>query len=149
MKIEHITLQTAHTRRCGRDEISDDALVFCQELITTALINPNKPVPIPNFDGYFLSGGNEPEKGLFGTVWCGGNPLVTIIVAVSSENSTQLWQKLHQHTTLPAKTEPNNPPLVPWVAASLTVSSVLNDEAMEWLGDFERCLAWAWLEYKN
>jgi hypothetical protein len=143
----HTTLQTAHSRHCGRDEISNDALAFCRELITAALINPNKPVPMPNFDGYFFSGGNISGKGLFGTVWKHKIPMVTIMVAVKSRSSPKLWQKIHQNATLPTKTDINIPPPVPWVVASLTVSAAMDMDAMSWLGDFERCLAWAWMDY--
>ena len=145
--ITHITLQTAHSHNCRRDEIGDDAIKLCRELITSAILNPNKPVAIPGFDDYFFSGGHVSGGGLFGTVWHSGNPLVTIIMAVRSRSAAKLWHELHRHATLPPKTDINTPPQVPWIAASLTASAILDCDAMQWLGYFEQCIAWAWVDY--
>ncbi len=147
--INHITLQTGHIRRSEVSEISSDAIAFCQDLITDCLVNQGEKIPIQNFDGYFFSAGNLSGKSLFGTVWKHDIPLVTLIVATKSRSSQKLWSELHRHATQPAVTNPLDPPSVPWIAASLTsVAASADIEAMQWLGDFERCIAWAWVQYE-
>jgi hypothetical protein len=38
------------------------------------------------------------------------------------------------------------PAAVPWLGVLLLPTAVAAREAMDWLGDYERCLAWAILE---
>ena len=45
----------------------------------------------------------------------------------------------------PVVTDQHRSPEPPWVAAALEPSATHYRDAMAWLGDFERCLGWAWL----
>lgn len=152
MHLNHITLQTGHTRKSDRSELSTQVLAYCTDLITQCLLNPDKKIAIDNLDGYFFSAGNIGANSLFGTVWHGQKqpvPLVTLIIAKKSRNATKLWQELHRHCVAPAVTDINNAPQVPWCAVSLTPMAGDYADALGWLGDFERCLAWAWVDYET
>lgn len=146
--IRHITLQTAHSRNIEKSEISAESIEFCTDLITSCLLNPNEKVSIKNFDGYYFSAGNTGGKSLFGTVWYGELPLVTFVVAKKSRNAAKVWQELHRNVTLEAKTDVKDVPSVPFIAVSVQVTANLVPDAMSWLGDFERCIAWAWMDYE-
>lgn len=148
--IRHITLQTGHSRDCYASEISADALKFCHDLIHQCLATDGEKVAIRNFDGYYLTCGNVGGRTLLGSVWHGVNdstPLVNFAVATKSRNSAIAWRKLHNYSTINPQTNINAIPPVPWLAASLEPGAVMYPDAMHWLGDFERCLAWAWVTY--
>jgi hypothetical protein len=44
------------------------------------------------------------------------------------------------------KPAPVKPASLPWCAVILTPNAARQIDQMDWLGDFERCLAWAWLD---
>jgi hypothetical protein len=46
-------------------------------------------------------------------------------------------------------TDRDEVPPEPWCAARIEVGSLAFPDEMLWLGDFERCLAWAWLELRS
>jgi hypothetical protein len=72
-------------------------------------------------------------------------PLVTIAVAAKSKVSARLWSEL-QRPIPGSSPAAGDPPRAPWVAARLYPTLALDPDAAVWLGDFERCLAWAWIE---
>src|SRR5690606_32854111 len=73
-------------------------------------------------------------------------PLVTFGVAEHSRGGAKLWRMLHQAREPEVQTSPDNCPPEPWVAARMEVGIALLPEHAEWIGDFERCVGWAWLE---
>jgi hypothetical protein len=75
-------------------------------------------------------------------------PVITIGIAAKSRCSAKLWQMLHNHAMpgIPVKTDINAPPSAPWCAARIEGGLAHYPGAAAWLGDFERCLAWAWIE---
>lgn len=148
MYIKHITLQSTHSRNIEKSEVSAESLELCTDLITSCLFSSNKKIAIPFFDGYYLSAGNTGGKSLFGTIWFGELPLVTFVVAKKSRNAAKVWQELHRHVTLETKTDEKDVPSVPFIAVSLQVTAQLAPDAMSCLGDFERCIAWAWMLYE-
>jgi hypothetical protein len=67
-----------------------------------------------------------------------GTRLVRIGVADKSRCAQPLWERLGG--------APDARPAEPWCAASIDPRGASADRAAyRWLGDFERCLAWAWL----
>jgi len=50
----------------------------------------------------------------------------------------------HAGACLWRKGEYQGPP-VPWCAVSVHTPVGAFPEALDWLGDFERCIAWAWI----
>ncbi len=80
--------------------------------------------------------------GWVGTVYQADVPVAIFGVADTAEAATPIWGGLveiaaHWHIEVPDKL-----PELPWCAAVILASS----PAVEWLGDFERCVARAWLE---
>jgi hypothetical protein len=75
-------------------------------------------------------------------------PLVTIGTVVHQDESQLLWNLLHKPAQgmLPLATQGGQPPTVPWCAARLEIGITLHPLPTEWLGDFERCIAWAWMD---
>lgn len=73
-------------------------------------------------------------------------PIITMAVAIDPRCGRELWAELHKEPSSSLATSPAEPPKTPWLAARLDVGGALHRETMDWLGDFERCLAWAWIE---
>jgi hypothetical protein len=142
--IHHVTLNSGHDRLSYRHEVADDIMPIMQDLLARMLAGGR--VPLPVMDGYSLSGAAE-GRCLTATVWSDGEvPLVTIGVAGEPECGAELWRGLHESTDQPLTTDPAAQSPVPWCAARLEAPAILHPGALTWLGDFERCLAWAWLE---
>lgn len=158
--IRHITLTTGHSRYSYRSEVSDQAVAVCRDLIdridriTSGAVAES--VQIPGVGGYYLSG-RASGRCLVGTVWSGRHapsindpaipaPICTIGVASHSRCGAALWRMLHQHGETPVVTDADQCPPEPWVAVALDAGIIEHQDAAHWLGDFERCLAWAWIE---
>lgn len=155
--IEHLTLTTGHSRRCWREEVADNVLELLRPLIDQAVrpsIKTGRYVPLPNVVSprCTITATTGRGRALLVTIWAppvqGGTaptPLVTLGVAPTSLAGAELWRQM-----VPGGGEEQMPrpaaPAVPWCAVQMHDSAALWPEAMSWLGDFERCLAWAWVD---
>ncbi|MDO4687083.1 MAG: hypothetical protein Q4A92_11110 [Corynebacterium sp.] len=155
--INHITLTTGHNRRSPRAEVSDETLAILHTWLLDACGSPDPvPLPAPSLAHYSAHVLRSPDGGgLVLTVYAPWGPhiqgqpnkgktapLITMGVAQRADEAEQLWRYLVD--AFGAHPSAKMPP-VPWCAVSLHEPlSVLRD-ALEWLGDFERCAAWAWI----
>lgn len=77
-------------------------------------------------------------------------PIATFGVARESRCGASLWKVLHGEATH-YPTDPSTPPGAPWMAARREATAAYDwgpskrNEMMA-LADFERCIAWAWVE---
>lgn len=71
-----------------------------------------------------------------------GVPLVTFGVAQRSRHSKTLWDILVASSDHPPRCAM---PESPWCGVILHPPLPAFPDASEWLGDFERCVAWAWI----
>lgn len=147
--IRHVTLTTGHARDCYRSEVTDDAIALCAGLIATfAAGKVSEPVAIPRVGPYSISGRGG-GKCMVASVWSNGPPselVVSIGVAEHERCGATIWRTLHQVSQLPPATDVERQPRAPWCGVLLEPAIMHHMDAMEWLGDFERCLAWAWIE---
>ena len=146
--IRHITLTTGHTRDSCRDEIDDEVTTIIGEMIDRIIADDTQTVPIPHVGPYSL-GGKASSHCLIATVWADGPPsevVATIGIAVHSDCGTALWRELHKWGTTPVATDAESCPPAPWVAVALEAAILRHLDTMDWLGDFERCLAHAWMD---
>lgn len=145
--IRHVTLTTGHVRESWRHEISDEALAACRRLLTEMTATEGAIAQIPGVGDYCLSG-TAAGACLVATIWSGAPSvcIATIGVAAQSRCGARLWRELHRWGQTPVVTDPAHCPAEPWVAVALEAGLAQHGEAAQWLGDFERCLAWAWVE---
>jgi hypothetical protein len=153
--LHHITLTTGYTRRSYRDEVEDDAVTTCRWLLDDALDQPQEHVRIPRVQPACTITATQERRALIVTIWgppaeLRGSapqrpPLATFGVATHSRSGAKLWRVLHE-TECRLTTSVDQCPPEPWIAARIEIGAVLMPEAMEWMGDFERCIAHAWLE---
>lgn len=157
--LEHLTLTTGHSRRCWRDEVADDVLDLLRPLIDRAVstgrpLSTGDHVPLPDVVSprCTISATTRRGRALLVTIWgppvqgqAAPTPLVTLGVAPTSLASAELWRQMAPGGGEEQLPQPDAPS-VPWCAAELYDTAALWPEAMSWLGDFERCLAWAWID---
>lgn len=129
--MQHLTLDTGHTRVSFRDEIRPDVLGMLAPMTRTG----THDLPHP-FAGCEIKVTVDGTAAMV-TVFRDDAPLVTFGVAADQDGADALWPVLGADVAEPSA--------VPWLAARLEPGLALHPDDGHWLGDFERCWAWAWL----
>jgi hypothetical protein len=89
--INHVTLPTGEIHRSFRNEVSDEVVSECRELLADAL---ERPTPIPNVKPACTMKATSATEGLLVTVYGPGNvPLLTMGVSRRSKTGAELWRK--------------------------------------------------------
>jgi hypothetical protein len=129
--LQHYTVETGHCRISPRSEVSEQAVAVLQPLLTTGEHD------VPGMFGYRC------RVTVFATVLAAtvvarsGAPLITTLVCPDANSLVIARDVLalpHDAKLLP-----------PCALVRLHPTIVLDLLAADWLGDFERCIAWAWL----
>ena len=144
--IIHFTLNTGHSRVSPRSEVGDDIIAMLAPLTTPGehvhRLPPGYRIVVP-----------ESPAGLVATVFRGATPITTFGAAATDADAGVVWAALEYLVNSPAAMQfhgedgaprHGRPDSLPWVAA-VVLRGVGHDDTV-WLADFERCLAWAWLE---
>lgn len=150
--INHITLTTGHTRRSYRREVSHEIIATLQPMILALAQSGEATLPID--DGEWRIDGPQMGKSCrVWTVWHRDNsPICTIGLATKSRCGGEIWRALHDMPMPPDDvviTDRGDVPAAPWLAVRLHIGAALHPDCQPWLGDFERCLAWAWIEHRS
>lgn len=155
MYINHITLSTGHLSRALRSDVADSTLTVLSPWLAEIHNNgKSNPLPLPALSHYSaqcstLAGSmvltvcapigphleGRPHDGE--TV-----PLITLGVAQRSRQAAELWPLMVAN--LGAKPGLQMPG-APWCAVALHPGLAMHRGPTVWLGDFERCAAWAWI----
>ena len=140
--INHLTISTGHSRRSPRAEVGDDTLTWLVPWLRKAVaLGTPQPLPVAALARYSLLAQVE-DGALLATLYAGPDaPLVTIGVAQRSRQAATLWNKMITAFGAPGLERPAEP----WCAVALHAALLDHPGAGEWLGDFERCIAWAWI----
>lgn len=139
--LSHLTLDTGHVLRAPRKELDEAVLTIVRQGIDEALYGLS-PVIRP---GYTLSATQEHGALLATVLTETREPICTIAVACDARQGESLWAALKDP-------EPGGaiaigePPAAPWCAVRLYPGLASHVGALAWLGDFERCVAWAWID---
>jgi hypothetical protein len=155
MYLNHLTLTTGHLARTQRSDVKPVASELLADWLP-ATINSGRShaLPVPELchisAQVFVQSGTlvvtvsapvgpheqgKPHTGQ--TV-----PLVTLGVAQRAGQGADLWASL---TTAFPTAHGLEMPSTPWLAVAVHPSIAAYTGPVEWLGDFERCLAWAWI----
>lgn len=155
MYLHHLTLTTGHLRRSPRSEVDGETLARIGPWLAAA-IDDGRAMPLPVseladysalakvHDGALLVTISGPPLAS-GPMRGRAPPLVTLGVAQRSRHGAALWPLLIGPHMPPAKPGLQRP-AEPWCAVALWPTISLYPSAMEWLGDMERCISWAWIE---
>lgn len=145
--IRHLTLDTGHQRDSHRHEVADHVVELLRPLLDRAVAGERVPVPGDvQPAGCTLTAARGRDRALLVTV--SGPPpdhapLVTLGVAPSSLASAELWREWI------GTERDDRTPAPPWCVVRLYPGLALHPEAAHWLGDLERCVAWAWIEVRQ
>lgn len=160
-QLNHITLTTGHARWSPASEVSSD---FLEELIPViaeceAKGSAELDTPSGAMRLYRLStatGRSESPDIALWTIKDGRNfPLVTIALSLNESSGRQVWEDLHRFNEPgnPKQTRGDKPPQGPWLAViphmALLLQPAGTTHPSAWLGDAERCIAWAWIKWRD
>jgi hypothetical protein len=143
--IRHTTPTTNQVRQPFWSKVGDELIEVCTGLIRQITMGETVSLPWP--PGYSLNG-QAVDRCLVAVVWANGLPsqaVATIGVVAADRGAATVWRQLHRLGETPVVTDPKGCADAPWVATAHDADIVRHMNAVEWLGDFERCLAWAWL----
>lgn len=155
MYINHLTLNTGHLARTSRGDVAASVTAHLAPWLQ-GLVNTGKaaPLPVPALSEYSAQALLQ-DGGLVVTIYApagpyqpgkphGGDvmPLVTMGLAQRSRQAASLWEELC--APLPSRPAVDMP-ATPWLAVIMHPTLPAHRGAAEWLGDLERCIAWAWL----
>jgi hypothetical protein len=145
--LHHYTLNTNHTRQSPRAEVADDIIKMLAP--TTA---PGRHKLPGSFADYECQTSIDPEGGALFTIYAPKRVVATFGVARSEWAAETLWPKIEKLYLkigdLPGVRSadfaaPHRPERTPWCAVIVIACAL---EETQWVGDFERCLAWAFLD---
>ena len=140
----HYTLNTGHSRFSPRGEVATDIIALCLPWTQTG----QHAIPVPKWS---LETGRL-ERGMICTLWRGKIPAVTFAVAATAQYADEVWAEFesfylsitdtpgHRSSDWSAAKKPESPP---WIAVVIVEPF---EAAESWIGDFERCIAWAFVE---
>lgn len=133
----HVTLQTGHASRSYRQDVSDHTIATLRPLVCA-----DGEYEIPGVAARKLRV-TRTGRLLFATILA-EDPICTLAIADRSVGADRLWEMIHERTK--AATDPSRPPAAPWCAARFEPGFTAYHEDPAWLADFQRCLAWTFLE---
>lgn len=149
--IYHLTVTTGHGYQSPSDEVSD-AVTLEMSLWLDEIVNTGQQHPLLGDLGNNYAAQATAERGeLMLTVYArqhdaavSRHPLATLAVAPKSKHSARVWAIVTDGRLGP--TAPNlREPRAPWCAVHLHPALLGHLDATQWLADFERCVAWAWV----
>lgn len=153
LTLAHVTLDTGHVSASLRSAAREESIALLRASLASAPLSSGELAPVPGRDGYAYLATVE-RAGLLVTLVRvaphGPAPVLTFGVACD-DSYADLWALLHrQRNALPGaipRTEPGDPPAPPWLAVRLEACAASVPPAdLLWMADFERTMAWAWLE---
>lgn len=149
MYINHINLLTGQLTRTSRDH-SDDEMINALKPWLNKALEEKIQFSIPILDlSYFGASAYIQDGGLVVAVFAqnaknkqDSKPFMTFAIASRSRHSRPLWASLLANLE---HKEDIEMPSTPWVATFLD-STIITSKNIKELSDFERCVAWAWIE---
>lgn len=152
--LNHLTLATGHTTRIHAGDVTGEALARVGPWLAV-LVESGQPAPLPVsglsaytghaivIDGALICtiSGPAPADGPMAGK---APPLVSVGVAIRSRHGAALWPLLTGSVMPPVRAGLQRPG-EPWAAVAIWPTIALHPQALEWLGDMERCIAWAWM----
>lgn len=144
MYINHLTLSTGHLSRIERGDVSGETLARVRPwLAAVTASGGTHTLPVSALSDYTASAVVVNGALIVSVFAPNGAPLVSIGVAKRSRHGAPLWEAL-TGPQMPPAAPGISQPSEPWCAALLWPTLAANLSAARWLGDFERCVAWAW-----
>lgn len=127
--LAHYTLTTGHMEASPRSAVADDTMATLRPMLTDG------DHVMPGFGGYSVATTTHGSR-LRACVRGPHGATIVMDVVCAAEDLARLGRQ-HKREL--------NVPLPACLVEILPAATV--DPAVHWVGDFERCLAWAWVEH--
>lgn len=140
-QLRHVVLDTGSIRLWREDEFGPDVLLQTRQTLTLALAGA---AAVRGHRGYTLVA-RQVGTALQCVVIGASGILVTTGVGrggAADADGQGLWAALVDAGGYPVGAD--DPPPGPWCAVRLGLGTLHDRAALDWLGPFERALAWAW-----
>lgn len=152
--LHHVTLTTGHSRRSYRSECNDRLLAQLAPIVAECERDGVAELPSPTGLMHLTRIADSDRPSRHVAIWAISEPqgpaLVTIAMAMTDRAGAGVWRGLHAGHGEPTAlaSDPTTAPPAPWLAVILHVPAMIPNPhpAIEWLGDAERCIAWAWID---
>lgn len=153
--LTHLTMNTGDARESARAEVADEIVAALEPLVRAG------GGAVPRLPPYTVAITREEGAAAFTLSHSEYGPLVTCVLCGDDARADYAWkhcEKLYlkivddlARAGLPMPESimqlPPQPGAAPWLAVILTGAAlVIPTNAMQWAGDFERCMAWTILE---
>lgn len=155
MHINHVTLSTGHIAKTERSDVLPEITQLLAEWLSeTTNTGALHALPVPSLSHFgaqvLVQNGallvtvsaptgphqqGKPHKGQ--TI-----PLITMGVAQDAQQANELWLSMKKAFGAAQGLEM---PETPWLVVAVHPGIAIYRGPVEWLGDFERCIAWAWI----
>lgn len=149
----HYTLNTGHTRTSPRSEVADDVIAKMLPVLATGTHELWKTFGPVGY-GYGLIVTEDRHHLLAGLTRNGINTISMLVVA-DDDTAEIAWPAIERsylkmtERSRPHRmadwASPHRPATAPWVSVAIIQPMLVPD----WAGDFERCLAWTWLDSRH
>jgi hypothetical protein len=147
-QIEHVILDTGRARRLSRSAIEDEIIRVLDASFDRATTTGTRE-PIPGWVRFSFNVTTEAGAAIV-KLWREATPVVTFGVAADAASSPKLWRLLHEGGVGKHATSPGRPPATPWIGARMEIGAALTaSDDLSWIADFERCLAWAFIDRRG
>ena len=145
--MNHITMTTGHNRVSPRSEVQQGTMKMVTTWMLMALADGKPtPLPCPLGEKGFHARLSVDAGALFCTLFGSKTlPLLTFGVAVDETQSDVLWGRMCKEDGVGKGL---TKPAAPLCAVTLHTgfTTCLDVDMWSWAGDFERCVAWAFIE---
>lgn len=142
--MHHVTLDTGHVRWSPRDEVDSGLMRLLLDHIQNAL---HRRAPVPTTAGRYVAHATAHRDVLMLTVEDvevpapRPMPIVTLAVVPVGVDVREIAALMMRGSPVPPM-----PSDGPWCLVRLYPTIALaRPEDVAWMGDYERCVAWAWL----
>ena len=140
--LTHATAGTGHSRRSYRSEVADDVVAAVKSWLPDLMAGQQRGVLDDRYAARQEWGNGKSIGFVVSRLDAQMRPVEIVKIAVCrhSKRAAPSWQFVGGKGA---------PPRVPFVASGLLYDNVEASDlmALPVIADFERCLAWAWLEY--
>ena len=141
MMLAHITLDTGHVRwDSPRAEVGDAAIAYLMPRLDGGIATEI-------YDGYVMRVAVENRDAgvlVVELLTPDGRDLVRLTVVTAEPAAAAAWASLR--ATAPARDQLPETVPAPWCAVRGRRGVAADPASAHWLGDFERCVAWSWIE---
>ena len=145
--INHYTVTTQHNRQSYKNEIDSEVLAQVSDWLKQLTSGTQRIQMFPD-QPFYIELDYMDHYSMSCVVTLNHTEALNIVVCLDPEHAQPTWEKfisLEKHKVA-----------APYVVAALTfpgnlkfMLDVMQSGLLHWVGDFERCLAWAFAEFKS